>query len=428
MKTSARVLWVGMMLGLQACTHMPSPPAALSGLSLYADVQRYEAFGPHRYGSPGADQAFDWLAAELRAAGLAVQDQAFVMERQYELRSASLHVAGQRIDVLPQWWLPDASATFALEAPIVASGPAPGAFVRLNLRYDQGAYLNASHKQALQAAFDRHPAAVLLTIDHPSGEVYTYNVAQDDAPWPVPVILVAPRHAALLDAAQASGQAIQLRVDGQHRQRVAGRNVIARLDRGRPQTVVVSTPVTGWHINACERGPGIAGFLALAREAESRWPEVNVVFIATAGHEIGHGGMGYFLHDAAPPPAQVAAWAHFGASLACFGWTRQDGQWVSDGMVDSRIRLVNASASMAPLLQQPFAAIEGRRLVGQDAAIGELREVYAAGYKNFFGMAGAHTFFHTTADTSAGTSPAALVPVVKAFAEVLDSVARQAGR
>ena len=217
MKTAALVAWVGIVLGLPACTHMPTPaptpPAALSGHRLYADLQHYEAMGVHRYGTPGAGQAFDWLASELRAAGLAVRDQAFVMARQYELRSASLQMAGQRIDVLPQWWLPDASAIFALDAPILATGPAPGAFVRLNLRYDQGAYLNASHKQALQAAFDRHPAAVLLTIDHPSGEVYTYNVAQDDAPWAVPVILVAPRHGALLDAAQTSGEAIRLDIE-----------------------------------------------------------------------------------------------------------------------------------------------------------------------------------------------------------------------
>ena len=157
MKTAALVAWVGMVLGLQACMHMPTPaprpaptpPAALSGHRLYADLQHYEAMGVRRYGTPGAGQAFDWLASELRAAGLAVQDQAFVMERQYELRSASLQMAGQRIGVLPQWWLPDASATFALDAPIVATGPAPGAFVRLTMRYDQGAYLNASHKQAL---------------------------------------------------------------------------------------------------------------------------------------------------------------------------------------------------------------------------------------------------------------------------------------
>ena len=280
----------------------------------------------------------------------------------------------------------------------------------------------------MQAAFDRHPAAVLLTIDHPSGETYTYNVAQDDSPWAVPVILVAPRHGALLDAAQASGEAIRLNIDGQHHQRVPGRNVIARLDRGKPQTIVVSTPVTGWHINACERGPGIAAFLALARVAATRWPEVNLMFVATAGHEIGHGGMGNFLHDAAPPAPQVAAWVHLGASLACFGWSQQGDKWVSDGKIDSRLRLVNSSESLAPLVAQGFAAIEGRRLVGEAAAIGELREVYAAGYRNFFGMAGAHTFFHTTADTSAGTGPAALEPVVKAFAEVMDEVARGVGR
>ena len=37
----------------------------LSGAALYADVQRYDSFGPHRYGSPGAERALAWIAGEL---------------------------------------------------------------------------------------------------------------------------------------------------------------------------------------------------------------------------------------------------------------------------------------------------------------------------------------------------------------------------
>src|SRR6185503_13133079 len=66
------------------------PPSAiaadpLSGAALYADVQRYESFGSHRYGSPGADRALTWIAEELEHAGLSVSSQRFSLGRQYDV-------------------------------------------------------------------------------------------------------------------------------------------------------------------------------------------------------------------------------------------------------------------------------------------------------------------------------------------------------
>jgi len=64
---------------------MSSPAFAdpLSGAALYGDVQRYDAFGPHRYGSPGAERALAWIAGELENAGLKVSSQRFSLARQY---------------------------------------------------------------------------------------------------------------------------------------------------------------------------------------------------------------------------------------------------------------------------------------------------------------------------------------------------------
>ncbi len=83
-----------------------------------------------------------------------------------------------------------------------------------------------------ESAFVRRPAAVLLTIDHPSGEIFTYNVDQKSPPWPVPVILVAPKDRPLLDRAQQSGQPVSVSVQGAWRRDAPGRNVVGRLDRG----------------------------------------------------------------------------------------------------------------------------------------------------------------------------------------------------
>jgi hypothetical protein len=401
----------------------------LSGTALYADVERYESFGLHRYGSPGAERAMGWIAEELERAGLSVSSQRFSLGRQYDVESAVLAIDGERRPVLPQWWIPERQAAFSLTAPIAAAdnGPATGTFVRASLPFDRGAYLDEQHRAALEAAFVRGPAAVLLTIDHPSGEIFTYNVDQKERPWPVPVILVAPKDQPLLDRAQRSGQPVSVAVQGAWRHDVPGRNVVGRLDRGQNRGgrrwLVVSTPVTSWFTSSCERGPGIAGFLAMARLARTRWPDADLVFVATAGHEIGHGGMEQFLQAGAPPTDATLAWAHFGASLACFEWRREGTGWVTDRKVDTRQRFVLSSLAMEGTVGRHFRDITATRLSGTGAGLGELRDVSAAGYPRFFGMAGSHTFFHTPADLAATTGPEILEPVVRAFAATLDDAA-----
>ncbi|MFO1086789.1 MAG: hypothetical protein U1E21_19730 [Reyranellaceae bacterium] len=410
-----------------------NPPAfaadPLAGSALYADVQRYDGFGVHRYGSPGAEQAMAWIAGELERAGLAVSSQRFSLPRQYELESGTLTIGGETRTVVPQWWIPEAQASFSLTAPIAApgDGPADGSYVRADLAFDRGAYLNAQHRAAIEAAMARRPAAVLLTIDHPSGEIFTYNVDQKEKPWPVPVILVAPKDKPLLEAAQRAGRPVSVSVRGAWRHDVPGRNIVARLqhDPANRNWIVVSTPVTSWFTSTCERGPGIAGFLALARLAATRWPRVNFVFVATAGHEIGHGGMERFLHDGAPPPDATLAWAHFGASLACYDWRRENGQWVTDRNVDARVRVILRSQAMDEIVARRFKDIAGQPVVGERAGIGELRDVHAVGYPRFFGMAGLHLFFHTPADSAATTGPEILEPVVRAFVETIDDVVKE---
>jgi len=404
----------------------PALADPLSGAALYADVQRYDSFGPHRYGSLGAERALAWIAEELERAGLKVSSQSFSLARQYEFDAATLSVDGETRSVMPQWWIPERQATFALTAPIAASdnGPAAGAFVRLTLPFDRGAYLTQQHVAAIESAVARRPAAVLLTIDHPSGEIFTYNVDQKTPSWPVPVILVAPKDRRLLDAAQQSGRPVSVSVQGAWRRDVPGRNVVARLDRGKGRWLAISTPVTSWFTSSCERGPGIAGFLAMARLAATRWPDVDLVFVATAGHEVGHGGMEHFLHDGAPRPEATLAWAHFGASLACFAWRRDGERWVTDRQVDSQQRLVLSSQTMEVTVMRRFKDVVATPLVGARAGVGELRDVQAAGYPRFFGMAGSHTFFHTPADSAAATGPDILESVIRAFAETLDDAAR----
>lgn len=410
----------------QAQSSAPMTSDPFSGDALYADVKRYESFGVHRYGTAGAHAALDWLAGRLREAGLAVEQQPFSMARQYFLDSATLTADGKTISVLPQWWLPEDKASFELSAPISPEGAdAAGKFVRLRLPYDQGAYLNKGHRDAIAVALDRKPAAVLLTIDHPSGEIFTYNVAQTDTPWPVPVILVAPKDEALLAAAERAGSPVTVAVKGRYQHDVAGYNVIGRLDRGKDLTIVVSTPVTSWFTSTCERGPGIAAFLATASLAATSLPDANFVFIATAGHEIGHGGMEFFLQGKPPKPDANVSWIHYGASLACYRRVRSGERWEIVPEVDGRQRVLGVSDSLAPIAQRNFKDVPLTFLLGDKAAVGELRGVKASGYPSFIGMAGLHALFHTPEDSSALTGPAALEPMARAFAATLREIVRK---
>lgn len=80
------------------------------------------------------------------------------------------------------------------------------------------------------------------------------------------------------------------------------------------------------------------------------------------------------------------------------------------------------------LADESFGAIDAARFVAEKQAIGELRDVKAAGYRNFFGLAGQHRFFHTPADDLGTTGPEILEPVARAFAHALRTLAERGGK
>lgn len=382
----------------------------LSGASLYADVARYASFGLHRFGSPGDRATADWIAAELKTAGFEVRSQPVVLGRQYLVEQASAEAAGTSVEATPFWWPPEDRASFHLAAPLARDGDVAGKILLLDLPFDRGAYLGPAHRAAITEAAAKKPAAILLTIGNPADDRFAYNVTQEDAPWPVPVVVVGAKARGTFERALASGATVTLDVTGHYERDVASRNVIAETGAG--PTIVVSTPMTGWYTCVCERGPGIANFLALARTVVAeKWP-AHFVFIATAGHEIGHGGMELFLKNGAPAPKETLAWIHFGSSNACYAFA-EGGR--TDRPEEERYLVLSKSA--VALTDDAFAKVDAKRLVTEKQAVGELRDVHAAGYANFLGMAGRHWTFHTPSDDLAATGPEILEPVARAFVQ-----------
>lgn len=400
----------------------------LAGPRLYADVARYASFGSHRFGSPGDRATADWIAGDLQAAGFAVEFQPVVLGRQYVVDRATAEVEGATVDATPFWWPPEDKSSFRLTAPVAREGDVAGKILLMELPYDRGAYLGPEHRAAIAQAAARAPAAILLTIGNPGDDRFAYNVTQEDKPWPVPVMVVAGKAAGAFERALTSGAAVTLDVAGHYDHDVASRNVVARLSAGKGPAIVVSTPMTGWYSCVCERGPGIANFLALARTIAAEKLPRDFVFVATAGHEIGHGGMEVFLKRGAPSPQDTLAWVHFGASNACFAWTAGPQGFATERQVDDALRYLVLSPSAATLVGETFVAIKATHLVAEKQAVGELRDVQAAGYPNFFGMAGLHRFFHTPADDLNTTGPEILEPVARAFADAVRKVSERGAR
>ena len=404
-------MMVTMMLGPASATE-----DFLAGSKLYADVARYASFGSHRFGSPGDRATADWIAGELQAAGFSVDFQPVILGRQYFVDRATAEVDGTTIEATPFWWPPEDKASFRLTAPVARDGEVAGKVLWVELPYDRGAYLGPAHRAAIAQAAARGPTAILLMIGNPGDDRFAYNVTQEDTPWPMPVMVVAGKDKSLFERAIAKGTPVTFDVTGRYERNVSGRNVVARLGAGKGPAIVVSTPMTGWYACVCERGPGIANFLALARTVAAEKLPGDFVFIATAGHEIGHGGMELFLKQGAPPPKDTLVWVHFGASNACYAWTTGPQGFSREDRVDDALRSIVLSPSATSLVGETFSAIKANRFVAEKQAVGELRDVHAAGYPNFFGMAGLHRFFHTPADDISTTSPEILEPVARAFA------------
>ena len=40
-------------------------------------------------------------------------------------------------------------------------------------------------------------------------------------------------------------------------------------------------------------------------------PDMNIIFVATAGHETGHGSMAFLLREKAPRPDPRITWTHY---------------------------------------------------------------------------------------------------------------------
>jgi hypothetical protein len=366
-------------------------------------VTAFEKQGIHRTGTDVDRLSAEWLAAEVRNAGLSPTLESFPVSR-VDPVEASLTVGGRRIPGVPLF-----DAAFTGAAGIEGRLGPVGADTELALAESAP---NAAAAGALGDArrTSRYKAIVCVTRGGRPG-LCPSNADAFLKPFGPPVLQVSSEEGGFLEESARQGAAVRL-VARVERKLVEAVNVTARLAGadGSLPPLVVMTPRSGWWTCASERGGGIACWLELMRELKAGGPLArDVVFVASSGHELGHLGINAFVDRRSGIVARSAGWMHFGANI---GAAQDPGSTVqsSDDALEKLLADAMTAAGLAVTRRVPRGTVPG----------GEAEVVHRGGGR-YVSVIGRNALFHNPADRG----PDAIDPkVISSFTDVFVRVAR----
>lgn len=382
-------------------------------------VREYDALGIHRTATPTDDATSHWLQRRLTAAGLAAELQTFPAPL-FVPQTCQIAVGGETIPAFPGWPVkatPAAGVTGPLA--VAGGGDLAGKIALLTVtREPGGTWAAPGVGDAAMRAARSGALAVAVVTENPTDDVVALNTIFARFDWPVPVVLVAGRHAGKLASAASAGAAATLVSVGDFTPDAPATNVVARR-RGRGQTLVVSTPKSGWFHCAGERATGLAVFLDTANWLVRR-TDADLVFVAFAGHELNFLGAQHF-RPLAPPPAQTEVWLHIGANVAMQPLSVTHGV-ITPTRASGPQRFVSANPQVLAAAGAAFTADAGYApatpMVEANAG-GEL-SVFHPDYPMLAGLIGANPLFHTPLDrATVATTPAELEVVAGAVRRFL---------
>ena len=395
----------------------------LSGESLYRDVITYSQLGEHRTATEGEEITTAWITEQLRLAGLQTSFQTFPV-RQFFVRETSL-IAGDKVVTCFPWWYPCGTGQRPIKASLTpfeaGSNRHRGSIVLAKSPPNHQSFAT-SRSDAGQIIADLAKTgalAVVVVIKTPSGELAAINTPEQVDPWQIPVVLVGSEDEAMLTAAADQNREVSLLVDGRDEPQAKTSNVFGRHNRD-GNTIVVSTPRSGWFHCGGERGPGVALALALARWVGRRQPSVSYWFDFNSGHEFNNLGTRKFLGEMAPPPGQVRCWLHLGANIATWDWT-ESATGLQRQAEPGKYIIRCGSKDILSLVAEAFAGMPGVK-PDLGPGVGELIPVLETGYQGFGVYGGRYRFFHTPTDGPQGTAPELLEPVALALTRALESI------
>lgn len=366
----------------------------LSPEALRADVMRYADLGEHRTASMADLKTAGWIKEAMSAAGLRSEFDTWSL-RQFQLGTCWVETLGTRMGALPLWH-PTPIGKEPVTLPLVSGGDPTGK-IALVLFEDVMVTSKSDHSSKIESAAKAGARAIVGCAPHGSGEIYGQNVIppHNQQPWPIPVLMVAPKHWHILIDAADHRDTATLCLSGIDEHSAEAHNVVSRLDRG-PRWIIVSTPQSGWFRCAGERGAGIALLLGLARwAARSKMPQ-SFLFLSNSGHEIGHMGIHHIFEQGILPRAdQTDFWLHLGASIGTRAYSQADGILSPCGP-EPESWLFCSSDLQAPL-QHAFEELPHLSAELYNRKNGEIRWVLERGY-SAFSLMGPQRFFHLESD------------------------------
>lgn len=365
------------------------------GDALLAVVEAYASLGDHRTGWEGDRATGPWLARELAALGAEAELRAVAFDRyacEWEVR-----LDGEVVEALPLFYagvgsLRSAPALVVADPRLVRSGATSTT--------ELWGYDAVSREATAQ-----HRKLVVFALDHPLGLLAVPNRRVGPATG-MPAIQVAARHRDQLDQARVEVDLDARVVAG------ASANVVARFGAGpMSETVVVTTPISGWFRCAGERGTGIAVALALAESVAAHRP---VLFLGATGHELGTLGAALVESEVDGVPRAVV---HVGANAACVTqpadgaarlWAKRPLRMAGS---DDEVAAVEAAlASSGWLVDRPSPPTDPASWQGEAAT-------WASRSVTLLSVIDANPYFHTPEDLpDAVTTQAMLAEVTDALA------------
>lgn len=383
-------------------------------------LNTYASFGDKASGGEGDNACGDWLIKELQTAGYSCSKQTFDVPA-FEGR-ATLATGATEVDVIPQAVVVTTAAG-GLQGRLHLHGE-PGGMrgdIRLIiLPHRRWSSIVGAVARQVDEAFAGGAAGAVLVTTGPSGEALALNAPADRPLFAGPVAVLAPRAAQTFISAARRGETGTLSIQGKSFRRQAF-NVTAKLDRGTPRDLVLSTPRSGWFGCVGERGPGIAAWLSLARWAATAPISANVHLLCTSGHEYENRGGALYLEHLAPPPSRTALWVHLGANLAARDWHELGAELAPLPGADAQRYLLASSDLIAPS-KRAFAGQPGLEQVypaTPQGAAGELTHILKAGYVSTLGVFGAHRLHHSRGDDLRTVSPVLVQAAAEAFRQVI---------
>ena len=343
-------------------------------------IRAYEEMGIHRTGREADNRTTHWMMEELRQVGVDADWQTWRFPR-VEIHDAAIRLGGWDIPAVPIY--DGAFTDHNGLTGVLRRDNGPGIVV-WEFGPDDQERMAAGIYTSFELARSDGADAIIMVMGDPDGEIVLRNAERPLDPIELPVLQVAPNHAApILDAIGSKATMI---VDG-GRVDAPAQNVIATIPGADPDAapVVLMTPKSGWFTCAAERGGGIAVWLEIAARVAANPGRRPLNLVASSGHELHHLGLDHYINQLGDAAHDVHAWMHLGASIGS-----RNGQ-PSYAASDDELFQVATDALHAQGLERRAFPV-GNAGFGEARNIGEINGRFAS-------FLGGHPYFHSPQDT-----------------------------